>query len=131
MFPQVPYAVRIGEAIMTYLQHGPIHRCRLSCVGSLFGVAHHQSPNPTKSPIVVDPNDVIFIKGQALFIKETRPPIKELRDVRLNVGIKEGTMFGVPYPVSQRLNQRNLCLIHRLSTMIRPPAFVGRAGEYG
>ena len=126
MFTQIAHLVRIGEAIVANLQHGPVIDRRSSGVLFFVGIADYHGPNPPEFPVIMDLNDVVFVKRKALLVEKARPPVNKLWVLRLNVCVEEGMVLRGPNPVSQRLNQGDWCLIHRLCITIRHPALDGR-----
>ncbi len=131
IFADIAYAIRIGEAVEADVKHISVGGGCLGEVLVFFRVSPDQSADPTELPVVVGANDIVLINWQALFVEKASPAIEQRRHLWLDVRIKEGTVLWVPHPVSQRLNQRYWCLIHRLCMNIRHPVRSASSNDYG
>ena len=65
MLPQVANTVGIRKTVKADVEDRPLWGCCLCSEGAPFGVPHDASANPAVSPVVMHPNDVVFVKADS------------------------------------------------------------------
>jgi hypothetical protein len=103
MLAYISYTVGVREIVKTDVQNRALRSGGLCRKGASLSIPHNPSPAPAILPVVMNPDDVILLKVNSLFVEQPCPPFQARQRLGLGVGVEIGTVTSIPYPVGQWL----------------------------